>query len=95
MKKQVSTFLLTAGTIAVASAQGLKSMNMSAVTTDVKDAGKSMMQIIDMAIMIGLGLALISVVYMVATKNQHAKEWVVGFVVAIIVYLLFFHLLEF
>lgn len=84
--------LLTAGTIAVSAQSGLKG-NFSSITSEVKTAGQSFMQIIDIAIMIGLGLALISVVYMVATKNQHAKEWVVGFVVALMVYLLFFHML--
>lgn len=95
MKKQILTLLLAAGTLtANAGLQGSGTSVTGTLKDSIKGAGKDMLEIVDMAIIIGLAAALITVVYMVATKNQHAKEWVIGFIVAIIVYLVFSPMLK-
>lgn len=75
--------------------QNIKNLDMKDLSENIKESGSSIMDIIETITIIGLAIALMVVVYMVATKNQHSREWVIGFVAGVIIYLVFFQLLSF
>jgi hypothetical protein len=91
-KKGSITAVLTASAFAAYSQ--IKDLQFADLTAKSKEAGTAVLDIVDIIIQVGLGIAFISVIYMVATKNQNAKEWVIGFFVAIILYLLFYQLIR-
>lgn len=66
----------------------VKIKSISEVESQVKSSATSLKTMATYIIGAVLFISLISVIYMVATSNPKSKEWVIGWIVAVIVYII-------
>jgi uncharacterized membrane protein len=66
-------------------AQGLKISSVSEVEAKAKESTDSVINIAKYVVSSALAIGLIFVVYAMATSNPHAKEYLIGWVIAVIV----------
>jgi uncharacterized BrkB/YihY/UPF0761 family membrane protein len=66
-------------------AQGLKISSVSEVENKAKESTDSIINIAKYVVSSALAIGLIFVVYAMATSNPHAKEYLIGWVIAVVV----------
>ncbi|MDR1368814.1 MAG: hypothetical protein LBJ72_01620 [Dysgonamonadaceae bacterium] len=66
-------------------AQGLKINSVADVEAKAQESTDSIINIAKYVVSSALAIALIFVVYAMATSNPHAKEYLIGWVVAVVV----------
>ena len=84
--KVIFTFLIfftLLGTAQVAEAQsGLKINSLSEVTDKAKEGADTILDVAKYILAAVLGIALVFVIYSLATNNPHAKEYLLGWIIA-------------
>ena len=91
--KVIFTFLIfftLLGTAQVAEAQsGLKN-SLSEVTDKAKEGADTILDVAKYILAAVLGIALVFVIYSLATNNPHAKEYLLGWIIAVVVIMVAF-----
>ena len=92
--KVIFTFLIfftLLGTAQVAEAQsGLKINSLSEVTDKAKEGADTILDVAKYILAAVLGIALVFVIYSLATNNPHAKEYLLGWITAVVVIMVAF-----
>lgn len=92
--KVIFTFLIfftLLGTAQVAEAQsGLKINSLSEVTDKAKEGADTILDVAKYILAAVLGIALVFVIYSLATNNPHAKEYLLGWIIAVVVIMVAF-----
>jgi hypothetical protein len=93
--KVIFTFLIfftLLGTAQVAEAQsGLKINSLSEVTDKAKEGADTILDVAKYIFLAAvLGIALVFVIYSLATNNPHAKEYLLGWIIAVVVIMVAF-----
>ena len=69
----------------VAKAQGLKIQSISEIEEKAKESTDTIINIGKYVVSSALAIGLIFVVYALATSNPHAKEYLIGWIIAVVV----------
>lgn len=69
----------------VATAQGLKIQSISEIEEKAKESTDTIINIGKYIVSSALAIGLIFVVYALATSNPHAKEYLIGWIIAVVV----------
>ena len=92
--KVIFTFLIfftLLGTAQVAEAQsGLKINSLAEVTDKAKEGADTILDVAKYILAAVLGIALVFVIYSLATNNPHAKEYLLGWIIAVVVIMVAF-----
>ncbi|MCQ2208706.1 MAG: hypothetical protein MJZ34_00270 [Paludibacteraceae bacterium] len=82
-------FLTCSSVMAVAMANAqLKIGSVSDMNNQVKDASSAVVTMAQYVVAAVLGVALIFVIYALATSSQRAKEYLIGWIIAVVVCLI-------
>ena len=87
--KVIFTFLIfftLLGTAQVAEAQS----GLSEVTDKAKEGADTILDVAKYILAAVLGIALVFVIYSLATNNPHAKEYLLGWIIAVVVIMVAF-----
>lgn len=82
-------FVLGTATPIVSLVAQPKITDFSAMESEVSKASTSMINIAKIVIGVVFAIGLIFVIYNVITKNAHAKEWVIGYIIGLVLYIVF------
>ena len=91
--KVIFTFLIfftLLGTAQVAEAQSGLKINLSEVTDKAKEGADTILDVAKYILAAVLGIALVFVIYSLATNNPHAKEYLLGWIIAVVVIMVAF-----
>ena len=91
--KVIFTFLIfftLLGTAQVAAQSGLKINSLSEVTDKAKEGADTILDVAKYILAAVLGIALVFVIYSLATNNPHAKEYLLGWIIAVVVIMVAF-----
>ena len=92
--KVIFTFLIfftLLGTAQVAEAQSVLKINsLSEVTDKAKEGADTILDVAKYILAAVLGIALVFVIYSLATNNPHAKEYLLGWIIAVVVIMVAF-----
>lgn len=84
-------FLLTvAVSIEIEAQSGLKISSLSEVTDTAKEGADTILDVAKYILAAVLGIALVFVIYSLATNNPHAKEYLLGWIIAVVVIMVAF-----
>ena len=84
-------FFMLLGTAQVVEAQsGLKINSLSEVTDKAKEGADTILDVAKYILAAVLGIALVFVIYSLATNNPHAKEYLLGWIIAVVVIMVAF-----
>lgn len=84
-------FFMLLGTAQVVEAQsGLKINSLSEVTDKAKEGADTVLDVAKYILAAVLGIALVFVIYSLATNNPHAKEYLLGWIIAVVVIMVAF-----
>lgn len=84
-------FFILLGTTEMSFAQsGLKISSLSEVTDTAKEGADTILDVAKYILAAVLGIALVFVIYSLATNNPHAKEYLLGWIIAIVVIMVAF-----
>ena len=84
-------FFMLLGTAQVVKAQsGLKISSLSEVTDKAKEGADTILDVAKYILAAVLGIALVFVIYSLATNNPHAKEYLLGWIIAVVVIMVAF-----
>lgn len=84
-------FFMLLGTVQVVEAQsGLKISSLSEVTDKAKEGADTILDVAKYILAAVLGIALVFVIYSLATNNPHAKEYLLGWIIAVVVIMVAF-----
>ena len=84
-------FFMLLGTAQVVEAQsGLKISSLSEVTDKAKEGADTILDVAKYILAAVLGIALVFVIYSLATNNHHAKEYLLGWIIAVVVIMVAF-----
>ena len=84
-------FFMLLGTAQVVEAQsGLKINSLSEVTYKAKEGADTILDVAKYILAAVLGIALVFVIYSLATNNPHAKEYLLGWIIAVVVIMVAF-----
>lgn len=84
-------FFMLLGTAQVVEAQsGLKISSLSEVTDKAKEGADTILDVAKYILAAVLGIALVFVIYSLATNNLHAKEYLLGWIIAVVVIMVAF-----
>lgn len=84
-------FFMLLGTAQVVEAQsGLKISSLSEVTDKAKEGADTILDVAKYILAAVLGIALVFVIYLLATNNPHAKEYLLGWIIAVVVIMVAF-----
>ena len=71
-------------------AVGLKISSLSEVTDTAKEGADTILDVAKYILAAVLGIALVFVIYSLATNNPHAKEYLLGWIIAVVVIMVAF-----
>lgn len=84
-------FCALLGTAEMSFAQsGLKINSLSEVTDTAKEGADTILDVAKYILAAVLGIALVFVIYSLATNNPHAKEYLLGWIIAVVVIMVAF-----
>lgn len=89
----ISILILCAllGTSEIAEAQsGLKISSLAEVTDTAREGADTILDVAKYILAAVLGIALVFVIYSLATNNPHAKEYLLGWIIAVVVIMVAF-----
>lgn len=69
---------------------GLKISSLSEVTDTAKEGADTILDVAKYILAAVLGIALVFVIYSLATNNPHAKEYLLGWIIAVVVIMVAF-----
>ena len=69
---------------------GLKINSLSEVTDKAKEGADTILDVAKYILAAVLGIALVFVIYSLATNNPHAKEYLLGWIIAVVVIMVAF-----
>lgn len=76
--------------IEVEAQSGLKISSLSEVTDTAKEGADTILDVAKYILAAVLGIALVFVIYSLATNNPHAKEYLLGWIIAVVVIMVAF-----
>ncbi len=82
-------FMVTAP-IEIEAQSGLKISSLSEVTDTAKEGADTILDVAKYILAAVLGIALVFVIYSLATNNPHAKEYLLGWIIAVVVIMVAF-----
>lgn len=74
----------------VAAQSGLKIQSLSEVESTAQDGANSILNVAKYVLAAVLAVALIFVIYALATNNPHAKDYLLGWIIAVVVIMVAF-----
>lgn len=83
-------FLLLSTTEVIEAQSGLKINSLSEVTDTAKEGADTILDVAKYVLAAVLGISLIFVIYSLATNNPHAKEYLLGWIIAVVVIMVAF-----
>lgn len=87
--KVIFTFLIFFTLLGTAQS-GLKINSLSEVTDKAKEGADTILDVAKYILAAVLGIALVFVIYSLATNNPHAKEYLLGWIIAVVVIMVAF-----
>lgn len=90
--KVIFTFLIFFTLLGTAqeAQSGLKINSLSEVTDKAKEGADTILDVAKYILAAVLGIALVFVIYSLATNNPHAKEYLLGWIIAVVVIMVAF-----
>lgn len=82
-------FMITAP-VEMKAQSGLKISSLSEVTDTAKEGADTILDVAKYILAAVLGIALVFVIYSLATNNPHAKEYLLGWIIAVVVIMVAF-----
>lgn len=82
--------LMVAVPIEIEAQSGLKISSLSEVTDTAKEGADTILDVAKYILAAVLGIALVFVIYSLATNNPHAKEYLLGWIIAVVVIMVAF-----
>lgn len=82
-------FMITAP-VEIEAQSGLKISSLSEVTDTAKEGADTILGVAKYILAAVLGIALVFVIYSLATNNPHAKEYLLGWIIAVVVIMVAF-----
>ena len=76
---------MVAAPIELEAQSGLKISSLSEVTDTAKEGADTILDVAKYILAAVLGIALVFVIYSLATNNPHAKEYLLGWIIAVVV----------
>ena len=83
-------FFMLLGTAQVVEAQSGLKINSLSVTDKAKEGADTILDVAKYILAAVLGIALVFVIYSLATNNPHAKEYLLGWIIAVVVIMVAF-----
>lgn len=81
---------MVAAPIELEAQSGLKISSLSEVTDTAKEGADTILDVAKYILAAVLGIALVFVIYSLATNNPHAKEYLLGWIIAVVVIMVAF-----
>lgn len=81
---------MVAALIELEAQSGLKISSLSEVTDTAKEGADTILDVAKYILAAVLGIALVFVIYSLATNNPHAKEYLLGWIIAVVVIMVAF-----
>ena len=81
---------MVVATIELEAQSGLKISSLSEVTDTAKEGADTILDVAKYILAAVLGIALVFVIYSLATNNPHAKEYLLGWIIAVVVIMVAF-----
>lgn len=81
---------MIAAPIEIEAKSGLKISSLSEVTDTAKEGADTILDVAKYILAAVLGIALVFVIYSLATNNPHAKEYLLGWIIAVVVIMVAF-----